>query len=204
MTPAPPANGCAAASQPDPLPTPAQLIGDAPIMPAFDSAGVTDTGAVLVSLTFGDHGAVTSLRALDGTLPGAQASAALTVLRQYTMPVPTLANTSIRLVVRRSDSLSILVGYSEYCPPQPLPSAYRQTFTTKVRVDQPGQVESIRQPEFRALVDELGRIARIELVMTSGYPDLDQQLMAGIRSATYRAATVDGQPRAAWISLPPR
>lgn len=204
LVPSPLARGCSAASLPTRLPIAVQLFGDAPIMPAFDSAGVTDSGAVLVSLTFGDHGAVTSLRALDGTLPGAQASAALTVLRQYTMPVPTLANTSIRLVVRRSDSLSILVGYSEYCPPQPLPPAYRQTFTTKVRVDQPGQVESIRQPEFRALVDELGRIARIELVMTSGYPDLDQQLMAGIRSATYRAATMDGQPRAAWISLPPR
>jgi hypothetical protein len=204
LTPSPLATGCVAANQPNQLPSVIQLFGDASNMAALDSAGVMDSGAILLSLTFGKDGEVTSLRTLEGTLPAARASAAVAVLRREARRVPDLANTSIRLLVRRSDSLSLLIGRSEYCPPQPLQAGPRQTFTTKVRVDQPGNAVEVRQPEFRALVDAQGRIAQVQLVMSSGYSDLDQRLMAGIQGSTYRAATVDGQPRAVWISLPPR
>lgn len=204
LTPSPLAAGCVAANQPNQLPSVIQLFGDAPNMAAFDSAGATGSGAVLLSLTFGKDGELTGLRTLEGTFPAARTSAALAVLRRKARPMPDLANTSIRLLVRRSDSLSLVVGHSEYCPPQPLQGPARQTITTKVRVDQPGNAVEVRQPEFRALVDERGRVAQVQLVMSSGYSELDQQLMAGIQGSTYRAATVDGQPRAVWISLPRR
>jgi hypothetical protein len=204
LTPSPLATGCGAADRPNQLPSVIQLFDDAPNLAAFDSAGATDSGAVLLSLTFGKDGEIAGLRTLESTLPAARASAAIAVLRRQARPVPDLANTSIRLLVRRGDSLSLVLGYSEYCPPRPLQRAPPQTVTTKVRVDQPGNAVEVRQPEFRALVDERGRVAQVQLVMSSGYSDLDQRLMAGIQGGTYRAATVDGQPRAVWISLPPR
>ena len=204
LTPSPLARGCVAANQPNHLPSVMQLFGDAPIIAAVDSAGGTDSGAVLLSLTFGKDGEVTGLRTLDGTLPAASASAAVAVLRREARPMPDLANTSIRLLVRRSDSLALVIGYSEYCPPQPLQSSARETITTKVRVGQPGSAVEIRQPEFRALVDERGRVVQVVLVMSSGYSEVDQHLMAGIQGSTYQAATLDGQPRAVWISLPQR
>ena len=206
LTPAPPANGCAAASQPDPLPTPEQFVGNAPILAAFDSAGVAGPGRLLVTVQFGPDGHVVSLRRLDATLPEAQVASALSLLRRRAKVMSSMANSDLRLLVERGDSVSLTFGRSEYCAPQ-LTSPVRRTFTTKVRVDQPGaapQPVRIPLPEFRLLVDRQGHTARVELSRSSGNAELDQQIAGDLEHNTYRPATLDGEPRAAWITLPRR
>lgn len=207
LGPKPLAKNCMAAMLPDPLPTSAQLVGNTSLAAAFDSAGVTGPGVLLASLSFGPGGTVMSARRLDGTLPDAQTSSVLTLLREQARPMPALANTSLRLLVRRSDSLALTIGRSEYCEPQVTSSPGTGTFTTKVRVSGPGGAPEpvlISQSAFRVLVDERGRTAKVELLQSSGNTDLDQQMFSGLWGTTYRPATMDGEPRAVWLILPRR
>jgi protein TonB len=54
----------------------------------------------------------------------------------------------------------------------------------------------------RARVNERGQVLQVNVINSSGYPDLDQAAQKTVQTWSFLPATKGGQPIASWVNVP--
>jgi len=158
--------------------------------------------AMLLAMRFDQDGKLDRFASIGGSTPDSLRVPLERIVRQAIVPDKRYASGSFRVLLAATDSLSITVGRSEYCPPVVVSGA---AGTGSVTVDMPvEQASSIRPVRYSVLVNASGRIVQSKLIQSSGNRTIDDEILRGFPNWRLRPATLDSVPIAAWMDVPKR
>lgn len=208
LTAAPPPAGrsCFATASPRVLPAAGALLDSGRLAGGVRSGTGQPAGYALVSLRFDASGGISSIRSVEGTLPGERRDSVERLVLQTLKPQAAAeAPWSIRLKVTSDSAPSVRVGRSEYCPA--VLTGPLDVSVSRGRRSRPSSgsasASDAATPSFAVLVDTTGRIVELRLNQSSGDPDLDRQMEDNLRQQGFRPALLDGAPVLAWTAWPP-
>jgi len=191
--------GCEPWDQPTPLPSASALFKSGVLEQA---AGGFRGGTLLLAMRFDQDGQLDRFASIGGSTPDSLRVPLERIVRQAIVPDKRYASGSFRVLLAATDSLSITVGRSEYCPPVVVSGA---AGTGSVTVDMPvEQASSIRPVRYSVLVNASGRIVQSKLIQSSGNRTIDDEILRGFPNWRLRPATLDSVPIAAWMDVPKR
>ena len=191
--------GCEAWNQPAPLPASATLLKAGVLQPP---AGGSPSGTLLLAMRFDQDGQLDRLATIGGTMADSLRAPLEGAVRRAVIPDKRYASGSFRVLLAVADSVTTMVGRSEYCPPVIVSGA---SGTGSVTVDMPAdRVPNIETPHYSVLVNKSGRIVQSKLLQSSGNRTIDDDVARGFPNWRLRPALLDGAPIAAWINVPAR
>jgi hypothetical protein len=191
--------GCEAWGQPTALPTASALFKPGALETA---SGELRSGTLLAAVRFDQDGRLDRLASIGGSAPDSLRVPLELVVRQAIVPDKRYASGSLRVLLAATDSLSITVGRSEYCPPVVVSGA---ATSGSVTVDMPvEQASSIRPARYSVLVNTSGRIVQSKLIQSSGNRTIDDEILRGFPNWRLRPALLDSVPISAWMDVPAR
>jgi len=200
------AGRCQVAPFPDELPALDSVLDSATLAASLQAIGVQKR--LVLALRFGAFQSGPRVRVIEQKVPSQVADQALHAVESTLRSVPPDRRWAFRLRIEPGQPNVVTLERSQVCGglPGPRQLTYR-TFAVPAnelaQVKRDAQEAAARRERvrFRALVDSEGRVLDVQVTASSGDVEADRTMAEALRKRGFTAATLDGNPIAAWIEL---